>query len=742
MTNIFDRENVSNQVDSFFQEEKYQEIIDLLAPLESKFTKADKLYYDLADAYRFLGKHTESFIIYKKMADNNQDHYAEAMVGGFLIGEMGVKYNPVEALAYLKKASVSDDSETQCIVAEGMAILYEDGVGVNRDIPLSFKYYKRALELNDSEELKESFEKLKKKYPLTEDGEIDIKVRKRSKIASVFLWSGIILNVLFGLNSYFNLESVPATIVSACCALVYILVLCWSKISLPLLFAIFIYGIPAYGLLMQAVSTDNTDYILLNGTLLANSIGSFFVLWSLLKRKNGYAHPWYSLLRIRDNGCGPIKRFKNIILIYGQGNAFKNDSPQMKKYYIWRHVGLTIIAISAIIAAWHVATMDIETEIEWNCFKNSGTLFFLSVIGFFLQFTKGMWVKSSYDTYNVYEDQYGNIKKVEKNQDMLTTVEGNFLMPLLNHFLFFPLIIGIILYYIIMGGFALLQNVMPYLLGLLVLASSLIYYNVTKTLFLRKYRMILLVSITIITSLIYLSIGGFSITNLLEVSSTSNNEIVKKPTWNKFITASKAEVNLRKFPDANSPKLMEEIGEMDSYLVWSDEPQNEYGGGRKPYRLNNNKPAPVLSETGDWYEVLVQLPWANTVKAYIMKNLCKEVTPSPINNANFYKIPNGKYKGKYLLYDCGGVYAKPSSLSLGWESKGGYLFPTAYKQSFDNNGGPESYDFSQLTEEMIEQWFTPLTKNPITEYTLYYNLGEEWPTALHINPETYPSELK
>ena len=93
MTNIFDRENVSNQVDSFFQEEKYQEIIDLLAPLESKFTKADKLYYDLADAYRFLGKHTESFIIYKKMADNNQDHYAEAMVGGFLIGEMGAKYS-------------------------------------------------------------------------------------------------------------------------------------------------------------------------------------------------------------------------------------------------------------------------------------------------------------------------------------------------------------------------------------------------------------------------------------------------------------------------------------------------------------------------------------------------------------------------------------------------------------------------------------------------------------------------
>ena len=168
----------------------------MLAPLESSFTVGDKLYSDLADAYRLSGKYLESFRMYKKLADNYQDHYAEAMVGGYLTGGLGIKYNPVEALSYLKKASVSNDSDIQSIVTENMAILYESGAGVSRDIPLSFKYYKKALELNDSEKLKESFDNLKKKYPLTEDGEIDLKVRKRSKIATFLLWCGIIFNIL------------------------------------------------------------------------------------------------------------------------------------------------------------------------------------------------------------------------------------------------------------------------------------------------------------------------------------------------------------------------------------------------------------------------------------------------------------------------------------------------------------------------------------------------------------------
>ena len=747
MTKTFDLNIITQQLDSLFQEAKYQEIVDLLAPLESSFTVGDKLYSDLADAYRLSGKYLESFRMYKKLADNYQDHYAEAMVGGYLTGGLGIKYNPVEALSYLKKASVSNDSDIQSIVTENMAILYESGAGVSRDIPLSFKYYKKALELNDSEKLKESFDNLKKKYPLTEDGEIDLKVRKRSKIATFLLWCGIIFNILSGLSIYFNLESVPATIASGCCALVYVLVLGWCSISFPLLVGIFICGIPACGLSMQALSMNNIDSVTLPlyGVLCVNSIGSFFVLLSLLRRKEGFAHPWYSLLRIRDNGCGPIKRFMNIIFVFGEGDAFKNDSHQMKIYNIWRYVGLALIAILAIIAAWNTAMMDVDMEIEWNCFNNSGMLTVLSVIGFFLQFTKGMWIKSSYDTYDVYKDQYGNVKKIEKNMDVLTVVEGNFLYPLLCHFLLYPIVIGIGLYYIIMGGFALLQSFMPYLLGLLVLGSPFIYFRATGTLLLRKYRMILLVVITAITAAIYLSMGDISLANVF--AFTSNKEIVREPDFQKIITAAKPDVNLRKSPDANSPKLMEVEGEMNSFFIWSDAPKDEYEsencGERKPYRLNDNKVGYVLSETDGWYEVIVQIPWTTiTQKAYVKKDFCKEVHPKPMDNANFYRIPKGKFEGKYLYYDSGGVFAAPSSLTLGWEVNGGYMFPDAFRYSFDNQGGDEKYDFSQLTEGIIEQWFEPLMNEPIKSYIIYYNLGSEWPTTLNIDPASYPCELK
>ena len=185
MMNQLDRDNLATQIQALRQEEKYQEIVGLLAPLVTSLKAGDTLFLDLAEAYHLLENYTEAFKIFKELADNHQDHYAEAMIGGYFGAGMGVAPNPVESIAYFRKASVSNDPDTQHTVCKGMAVLYEHGFGVNRDIPLSFKYLKKALDIYNSEDLEESLENLKKKYPLTEDGEIDLKVRKRSKIAVV-----------------------------------------------------------------------------------------------------------------------------------------------------------------------------------------------------------------------------------------------------------------------------------------------------------------------------------------------------------------------------------------------------------------------------------------------------------------------------------------------------------------------------------------------------------------------------
>lgn len=238
-----------------------------------------------------------------------------------------------------------------------------------------------------------------------------------------------------------------------------------------------------------------------------------------------------------------------------------------------------------------------------------------------------------------------------------------------------------------------------------------------------------------------------SFVNISDTLSTLDKRIVRRPIWLKFITSKGVDVSVYKYPNADSPILLEEEveGYMGSYLVWSDESPHKFSEGRKPYYLNNNltQVCPVLAETEKWYEVLVQLPWTNnTVKAYVLKDLCKEISPKPMDNAKFYKISNGKYKGKYLYYYNGIAAVEWSYIALGWEIDGGYLFPKEFIHILNENNPddavPEHYDFSQLTNETIEQWFNSLTEKPIIEYTVYYNFGGEWPTIFDIDLTVYP----
>lgn len=219
---------------------------------------------------------------------------------------------------------------------------------------------------------------------------------------------------------------------------------------------------------------------------------------------------------------------------------------------------------------------------------------------------------------------------------------------------------------------------------------------------------------------------------------------VQLPAWNKFVTV-EDNVNLRQAPVTNSPRLMAEEGEMDAQFVWENE-MNVYGMPRTPFRVGSNVACPVLSETAEWYEILVQMVYGYddmyTQKVYVMKKFCKEVTPQPIANSYFYKIPKGKYKGKYLYYDMGGMFAMPSSLTLGWEIDGGYVFPKMFKHEFANNGGPETYDYSQITNEMLQDWFDLKTQNPVQRYDLYYNFAGIGLNRYSINLMEYQGKLK
>ena len=73
----------------------------------------------------------------------------------------------------------------------------------------------------------------------------------------------------------------------------------------------------------------------------------------------------------------------------------------------------------------------------------------------------------------------------------MTEIEGGFLWPLIGHFVIAPMLYGAMLYYIIMGGFALLQGIMPWVLGVLLIASVTLPFRWAASLVDRKYRFLL-----------------------------------------------------------------------------------------------------------------------------------------------------------------------------------------------------------------------------------------------------------
>ncbi|MBQ8223808.1 MAG: hypothetical protein IJZ86_00375 [Bacteroides sp.] len=218
--------------------------------------------------------------------------------------------------------------------------------------------------------------------------------------------------------------------------------------------------------------------------------------------------------------------------------------------------------------------------------------------------------------------------------------------------------------------------------------------------------------------------------------SSAGDLSVKLPTWQKYVTVTSNDVNLRKAPDANSPRLMREAGEMNDVFVWSDAPAG--WSERKPFRLNGNV-CPALSETEDWHRIYIQDSDGYDVKAYVMKKFCREVTPQPITgNKYIHEITKGKFKGKYLLYNPGGFYAEEPSISLGQKINGAYVFPNfPHPLSHAVPYVSDTYDFDQLKEDKLDEWFGEAIKKPIQTYTLYYNFGGQQLQAIKINTEFF-----
>lgn len=157
--------------------------------------------------------------------------------------------------------------------------------------------------------------------------------------------------------------------------------------------------------------------------------------------------------------------------------------------------------------------------------------------------------------------------------------------------------------------------------------------------------------------ILVLTMFGFTLQSMAQMT-------LKVPKWEKFVKITAENVNLRKAPDANSPRLMSQ----EQGFGWRDfswTPKADF----EAFHLEVGTILPVLKETGDWYCLyLNNVSFGHlqgVYEVYVMKKFCTTVTPIAINvNAGSLDEEIEKVKGNkgYLI----GVYFLGSYRNEPW----------------------------------------------------------------------------
>lgn len=193
--------------------------------------------------------------------------------------------------------------------------------------------------------------------------------------------------------------------------------------------------------------------------------------------------------------------FSNLI------NRLPEFSP--KNFGIASKVCSGLLAASAIFFIYEMFTVDnFGISVNWNIFTSAwfGPLF---VVGFVLAIV--FWGKFGHwggQPVYVGEDAAGR-KQVVRNDDVVDNMFWHFMMPILGHFVFEPIIYACLIYYPLMCVFALLGLILPYALTLILLAIPVVVFMSEKfTINLRFRSTILVVLTTLLTvGLVWVSVN-------------------------------------------------------------------------------------------------------------------------------------------------------------------------------------------------------------------------------------------
>lgn len=630
---------------------QYQDVVNLLLGYLKQSPQDHEAQFLLARAYSALQDFTNSFLWCKKAADEGGVPGAQALLALHYCEGVGVKKSGPDALRYIKLASVSKDADVWNSINLCKGMMYWMGLGVERNIPEAYRHFRLAQGFDIA---REYIKLIEESYPMTDEGEIDLKQRKRSKWATFFLWIALLYNLsLYSLAlfstfvEYSDMDVVidvltdMPIIVGLLSAILPIFVLLWKRWAFWAMVGLFVLIVPLS--VVAVMRQGDVSYISYLALLYTNILFYPLIFLTLLIRRRGYCQPLCALTGLRDTGINPVRRLFGRILCYGEGDAYILGARRTKLFSVYHYVGLGLMVLLAAWGAWGVAQNRFDLGVEWNIFKSSGLWFFLSVIGFFLQFFN--WQHTSFD--HVTEVTYTDgSKKRYKSRDVMDVMEGQFLWPFIAHLFLIPAVYGAMMYYVIMIGLAVLGGVMPYVLAALVLASVYVYYKGGVWLKQRKYRVGLLVTMSLAFGMTYLLLSGDASLPSLNIGSG-----YAQSSDPRFVRCTASAVNLRERPDANSARLYMEASDSGrrEFLV---EDTNFFGD---PRQLNDGEIVQVVAEEGDWYELLV-----DGVHVYAMKQFFVPIYPANIElglkgNEGMKDLlvyyNSGKYKKQWIYND-------------------------------------------------------------------------------------------
>ena len=201
--------------------------------------------------------------------------------------------------------------------------------------------------------------------------------------------------------------------------------------------------------------------------------------------------------------------------IMGQLEVIKNrlkNIPEFSdsNYNLAGYIVAALITLTGGFLIYEVITTDALTfKANWNMFKSPlGSLCicigFICAIIFWGKF--GHWTRIPY---LVTKDELGNVKKVEKNYDMIETMIWTIFFPFLGHFIIDPIVYGALIYYPIQCIIAVVGAIFPYILSLIVLGIIAGSWMFTRTFQFRYHSAVLVFAGLLFT--VAFGWGGYAI---------------------------------------------------------------------------------------------------------------------------------------------------------------------------------------------------------------------------------------